>query len=77
VFTARYGLIPYIKQITFSLLKVEAFEVGILHDALGSLLNSCLGRVSCLRHTAPLSLREQQTRNGSLSVPGLFTTANV
>jgi hypothetical protein len=27
VFTARYGLMPYIKQIAFRLLKVKAYSV--------------------------------------------------
>jgi len=31
VFTARYGLIPYIKQITFSLEKLKANEETSLH----------------------------------------------
>jgi hypothetical protein len=36
VFTARYGLMPYIKQITFRLLKVKSRRSSEMHAGWGS-----------------------------------------
>jgi len=69
VFTARYGLIPYIKQITFSLLKVNKLLLET---------NNFVGLLCNLKHdffTQSLRGREFHERRHSF-IHNLFQVIN-